>query len=41
MRVKSFFDKADIAASFDAGNSNLGKVRGVCAKTHVLVQIMH
>src|SRR6266566_1060091 len=35
-----FFDEADVAASLDACNSNLGKVVGVRAKTHVLVQIM-
>src|SRR5207244_10651076 len=35
-----FFDEADVAASLDACNSNLGKIVGVRAKTHVLVQIM-
>ena len=35
-----FFDEADVAASFNAGKSNLGQVVGVCAKTHVLIQIM-
>jgi hypothetical protein len=36
-----FFDEADITASFDAANPNVGKVIGMCVKTHVLVEIMH
>jgi len=36
-----FFDEADIAASFDAANPNLGKVIGMSVKTHVLIEIMH
>jgi hypothetical protein len=38
--VNLFFDEADVAASFDVGNSNTGKVVSVHAKTHVFVQIM-
>jgi len=33
-------DETDVATSFDAGNSNLGKVVAVRAKTHVLLQIV-
>ena len=39
--VKLFLDKTDVAAAFHAGESNPGKVVDVCAKTHVLFEIMH
>ena len=40
IQVKSFFDEADVAATFYARDSDIGKVVRVCAKTHVFVQIM-
>ena len=40
MWVNLFFDEANVAASFDARESNTGKVVDVRAKTHVFVQIM-
>ena len=39
--VKLFFDKADVAAAFHAGEPDLGKIVDVCAQAHVLFQIMH
>ena len=38
--VKSFFNKADIAAALDASHANLGKIVGVRAETHIFVQVM-
>ena len=38
---KLFFDKTDVAAAFDAREPNPGKVVDVCAKTHILFQIVH
>ena len=38
--VNLFFDETNIAAAFDARDSNIGKVVRVCAETHVFVQIM-
>jgi len=39
--VNSFFDEADVAAAFDACESNIGKVVDLCVKAHIFVQIMH
>ena len=38
--VKLFFNEADVAAAFHAGESNIEKVVRMYAKTHVFVQIM-
>ena len=38
--VNLFFNEADVAAAFYARESNLGQVVGVCAQTHVFVQIV-
>lgn len=40
MRVKLFFDKADLAAAFHACESNLGKLVEVCVEAHVFLQIV-
>src|ERR1051325_2061072 len=39
--VNLFFDEADIATSFDARDSNPGKIVDIDAQTHVFVQIVH
>ena len=39
--VNLFFDEADVAAAFDACESNIGKVVDLCVKAHIFVQIMH
>jgi hypothetical protein len=39
--VNLFFDEADIAAAFHARESNNRNVVRMCAKAHVLVQIVH
>jgi hypothetical protein len=41
MRVKLFFDKADLAAAFHACESDLGKVVEVCGEAHVFFQIVN
>ena len=41
MWVKLFFNEADVATALDACHSNLRKVIGMRAKTHVLIQIMY
>jgi len=38
--VKLFFDKADVAAAFDAGKANLGKIVEMCIQTHILLQVV-
>ena len=35
--VNLFFDEADVAAAFDARESDMGEVVGVYAETHILV----
>ena len=39
--VKSFFDKADLAAAFYAGNSNVRNVLKVRVEAHVFLQIVY
>jgi hypothetical protein len=39
--VKSFFDKADLAAAFYAGDSNIRNVLKVRVKAHVFLQIVY
>ena len=41
IRVKLFFDKADVPAAFHAGESNFGKVIDVGVEAHILLQIVH
>ena len=38
---KLFFNKTDVPAAFDAGETNPGKIVDVCAQTHVLLQVMN
>ena len=37
---KLFFDKADVAAAFDASKANLGKIVEMCIQTHILLQVV-
>ena len=37
---KLFFNKTDVAAAFDPGNANLGKIVQMCIQTHVLLQVV-
>src|SRR5205814_7840936 len=39
--VKLFFDKADVAAAFYAGEPNLRQVFDIAVETHVLLEIMN
>ena len=40
MRVKLFFDKADLAAAFHVCVSNFGKIVEVRVEAHVFLQIV-
>jgi hypothetical protein len=39
--VKSFLDKADIAAALHACDSNPGNIVGMCVEAHIFVQIVN